>query len=67
MLQFVINAVGYTGTNTRVSSWKEVAIAYFKVLSKLLSGGTEENHTKLCYNSQSSHQHPNTGPPELKL
>jgi hypothetical protein len=30
--------------NWKEKMWKEAVVAYFKVLHKLLCGGTEENH-----------------------
>jgi hypothetical protein len=45
--------------------WKEAVVAQLTVLSRHLSGGTEENHEK-PHNSRSPGRDSNPGPPEYE-
>jgi hypothetical protein len=45
---------------------KKAVLAWFKVLSRHLPGGTQENHERLSQDSRSPVQDFNSGPPDYK-
>jgi hypothetical protein len=58
--------MGWLKDNELERMWKEAVVAFLKVLSRHLPGGTEENDENLSQNCRSPGRDLSPGPPEYE-